>query len=137
MNNNVTYFDSSGVEHIPKETKKFIGSKNTMGSTITKNIFRIQPYDSVMCLYFCTGFSDFMLEDKSVIDFTNLFSPNDFKMVEYNSPNIYRNLNDQQQVRLNKINEIKNYFVSEIKGRKLMSERISKYIAFLTILINL
>ena len=136
MNNNVTYFDSSGVEHIPKEIKKLIGSKNTMGSTITKNIFRIQPYDSVMCLYFCTGFS-FMLKDKSVIDFTNLFSPNDFKMVEYNSPNIYRNLNDQQQVRLNKITEIKNYFVSEIKGRKLMSERISKYIAFLTILINL
>ena len=26
--NNVTYFDSFGVEHIPKEIKKFIGKKN-------------------------------------------------------------------------------------------------------------
>ena len=42
---------------------------------------------------------------------------------------IYPNLNDQQQFRLNKINEIKDYFVAEIKDRKLMSKRASKYIA--------
>ena len=30
---------------------------------------------------------------------------------------------------LNKINEIKDYFVAEIKERKLMSKRLSKYIA--------
>ena len=55
-----------------------------------------------------------------------------FKMVEYNSietPNIYPNLNNQQQFRLNKINEIKYYFVAEIKERELMSKRLSKYIA--------
>ena len=28
LNNKVTYFDSFGVEHIPKEVKKFIGNKN-------------------------------------------------------------------------------------------------------------
>ena len=52
-------------------------------------------------------------------------------MVEYNSvetPNMYLNLNDQQQFRLNKINEIKDYFVPEIKERELMSKRLSKYI---------
>ena len=38
-------------------------------------------------------------------------------------------LNDQQQFRLNKINEIKDYFVSAIKERELMSRRLSKYIA--------
>ena len=38
-------------------------------------------------------------------------------------------MNDQQQFRLNKINEIKDYFVSEIKERELMSKRLSKYIA--------
>ena len=38
-------------------------------------------------------------------------------------------LNDQQQVRLNKMNEIKDYFVAEIKERELMSKRLSKYIA--------
>ena len=42
--NNIKYFDSFGVEHIPKETKKFIGNKN-----IITNIYRIQPYDSIMC----------------------------------------------------------------------------------------
>ena len=42
--NNVTYFDSFGVEHIPKEVKAFIINKN-----IKTNIFRIQAYDSIMC----------------------------------------------------------------------------------------
>ena len=43
-------------------------------------------------------------------------------------PNLNIPLNDQQHFRLNKINEIKNYFVAEIKERKLMSKRLSKYI---------
>ena len=46
---NVTYFDSFGVERIPKEIRKFI--KN-------KNIYRIQAYHSIMCGYFCIGFID-------------------------------------------------------------------------------
>ena len=70
----MTYFDSFGVEHIPKEIKKFIDNKNTI-----TNIFRIQTYDSVMCGYFCSGFIDFMLKDNNLTDFTNLFSPNNFK----------------------------------------------------------
>ena len=57
-------------------------------------------------------------------------------MAEYNfheTPNMYPNLiatslNDQQQFRLNKSNEIKDYFVAEIKERELMSKRLSKYI---------
>ena len=61
-NNNVTYFDSFGVEHIPKEIKKIIGNKKTKRSTITKSIFRIQVYDSVICGCFCIGFIDFMLK---------------------------------------------------------------------------
>ena len=43
-NRSATYFDSFGVEHIPKEIKKFIGNKN-----IIANILRIQAYDSAMC----------------------------------------------------------------------------------------
>ena len=74
LNNNVTYFDCFGVEHIPKGIKKFIDTKN-----IWANIFRIQAYDSAMCRYFWIGFIDFMFKDKSLTDFTNLFSPNDFK----------------------------------------------------------
>ena len=72
-NNNVTCFDSFGVEHIPKEIKKFIER-----STILTNIFRTQAYDSVLCGYFCIGFSDFMLKAKRLTDFANLFLPNDF-----------------------------------------------------------
>ena len=67
-NNGVTYFDSFGVEHIPKEIKIFIKNK-----IIKTNIFRIQAYDSIMCRYFCTGFLDFMLARKTLTDFTNLF----------------------------------------------------------------
>ena len=52
----VTYFDSFGVEHIPKEIRKFIGNKN-----IITNIYRIQAYDSIMRGY---GFIDFMLKTK-------------------------------------------------------------------------
>ena len=74
MNNNVTYFDSFGVEHVPQEIKKFIGNKN-----IQVNIFRMQVYDSVMCGYFSIEFIDLMFKDKSLIGFTNLFSPNDLK----------------------------------------------------------
>ena len=38
-------------------------------------------------------------------------------------------LNDQQHFRLNKMNEIKDYFVAAIKERELMSKRLSKNIA--------
>ena len=70
----VTYFDSFGVEHIPKEIKKFINSKN-----IIANIFRIQAYDSVMCGYFCIGSVNYMFMGKSLTDYTNLFPSNNFK----------------------------------------------------------
>ena len=73
-NKTVIYFDSFGVEHIPKEIKKFINNKN-----IITNIFRIQTYDSVMCGYFCIGLIDFMLKSKNLTNFTNIFSPNNFK----------------------------------------------------------
>ena len=56
------YFDSFGVEHIPKEIKKSIGNKN-----IITNIYRIQAYDTIMCRYFCIGSIDFMLKGKSLL----------------------------------------------------------------------
>ena len=77
-NNDVTYFDSFGVEHIPKEIKTFINNKN-----IKTNIFRIQAYDSVICGYFCIGFIDFVLAGKKLTDYTSLFSPHDFKKNDY------------------------------------------------------
>ena len=44
QNNDVTYFDSFGVEYILKRIKTFISNKN-----IKTNIFRIQVYDLIMC----------------------------------------------------------------------------------------
>ena len=73
-NNDVTYFVSFRVEHIPKDIKKFISNKNTK-----TNIFRIQACDSIMCWYFCIRFINFMPVGKTLTDFTNLFSPNNFK----------------------------------------------------------
>ena len=37
---------------------------------------------------------------------------------------------NNQQFRLNKINEIQDYFIAEIKERELMSKKFNKYIAF-------
>ena len=72
--NEVIYFDSFGIEHIPKEINKFIGNKN-----IKSNIFRLQAYDSIMCGYHCIEFINYMLKGKTLLDYTNLFSLNDFK----------------------------------------------------------
>ena len=77
LNNDVTYFDSFELEHIPKKIKTVIGNKN-----IKTNIFEIQAYQTLSM-----------------------------------HPNLNIALNDQQHFRLNKINEIKDYFVAEIKER--------------------
>ena len=77
--NEAIYFDSFGIEHIPKEINKFINNDTTKSSAIARiksNIVRIQAYDSIMCGYFCI---EYMLKGKTLLDYTNLFSPNDFK----------------------------------------------------------
>ena len=38
----------------------------------------MQAYGLIMCRYFCIGFIGFMLKDKSLLDYTNLFFPNEF-----------------------------------------------------------
>ena len=73
-NDDVTSFDSFGVEHITKEIKAFISNKN-----IKTNIFSIQAYASIMYEHFCIEFINFILAGKTLTDFTNLFSPNNFK----------------------------------------------------------
>ena len=44
-------------------------------------------------------------------------------------PNLSGNISNDQQFRLNKINEIKDHFITEIRERELMSKNLSKYIA--------
>ena len=71
---NVTYVDSFGVEHTPKEIKKFIGNKNT-----TTYLYRMQAYHSVTLRCFYIKFIDFMLKGKSLSDYNNLFSPKKYE----------------------------------------------------------
>ena len=77
-NNDITYFDSFGVEHIPREIIKFIDS-SLLNKNIIRNIFRIQAYDSIKSRYFCIGFTNFIFKGKTLTEFTNLFSLYDFK----------------------------------------------------------
>ena len=79
------YFDSFGIEHIPKEINKFINND------IKSNIFRIQAYDSIMCGYFCIEFINYMLKGKTLLDYTNLFCPNDFKKNDRVIKRIFKN----------------------------------------------
>ena len=69
----VIYFDSFDVEYIPKEIMERIKHKN-----IKTDIFRVQDNNSVMSGYFCILFIEYMLNNKTLTDFTNLFSPWDF-----------------------------------------------------------
>ena len=88
------YFDSFGIEHILKEINKFIRSKelgHSVRNDIKSNIFRIQEYDSMICGYFCIEFINYMLKGKTLLDYTNLFSPNDFKKNDRVIKKIFKN----------------------------------------------
>ena len=90
------YFDSFGVEHIPKEIKKFIGNEQSSSAKarnkeIKASIFRLQAYDSIMCDYFCIEFINYMSDGTSLIDFASLFSPHDFKTNDQIFKRIFKN----------------------------------------------
>ena len=91
--NKVIYFDSFGIENIPKEINKFIKKPSSLKRTsrIKRNIFSIQAYDSIMCGYFCIEFINYMLKGKTLLDYTNLFSPNDFKKNDQVIKRIFKN----------------------------------------------
>ena len=72
--NAVVYFDSFGIEYIPLEVLNKIRDKS-----ITHNIFRIRDNESIMCGICCIAFIEYMLAGKTLLDYTNLFSPNEYK----------------------------------------------------------
>ena len=72
IGDNLTHFGSSGVEHIPKQIKKFISNKYIM-----TNFYRTQANVSIIYGYFWIGFIDFMLKSKSLLDYTDSFSLNE------------------------------------------------------------
>ena len=104
--------------------KKFVGNEN-----IKANIFRVQANDSVMYGYFCIVFIGFMLAGKKLTDFTNMFSPYDFKknddiILSYVSDDqkkviLSKQLTEQTKFRLDELIKIENYLHEEINQRKL------------------
>ena len=70
----IMYFGSFGVEHIPKEMKEFIGSRNTIS-----NICRIQAYNLIIWGYYCIGFIDFMLKGQILLVYKNLFFSSEYE----------------------------------------------------------
>ena len=67
------HFDFFEIEYIPLEILNKIRDKS-----ITHNIFRIQDNDSIMCGFYCIAFIEYMFVGKTLSDYTNLFSANDY-----------------------------------------------------------
>ena len=138
------YFDSFGIEHIPKEINKFIGN-----SDIKSNIFRIQAYDSIMCRYYCIEFINYMLKGKILLDYNNLFIyfilyyfqfiliylmtlKRTIKLLkEYlrmNNLNVIELTDTANKYRVDEINKVRDYFNNEIKERKDIIKKLNKYL---------
>ena len=86
-----------------------------------------------MCGYFCIEFINYVLKGKTSLDYTNLFSPNDFKktielLKEYLRMNNIIELTDVNKYRLDEINKIRDYVNNEIKERKNIIKKLNKYL---------
>ena len=66
------------MKHILKALELNLFQKKENKNIITDS-YRMQAENSIMCGHFCTGFIDFILKGKSLIDYTNLFSPNQYR----------------------------------------------------------
>ena len=71
--------------------------------------------------YFCTGFINFMLKDKSLIDFRNLLSPHNFKkngeefdIYFSDFRGTFLQLDNPLQFRLSKIKENEDFLIAEM-----------------------
>ena len=92
-----------------------------------------------MCGYFCILFIEYMLNNKTLTDFTNLFRPwnfekNDeiikkyFQLFFYKKMTELINLEDQSNYRLSEVSQIKNYFNEEIQYQQSLTNKLSKYL---------
>ena len=72
--NTAVYLDSFGTEYTPQDVLNKI-----KGKFISHNIFRIQSHDSIMCGLHCIAFIDYMIAGKTLSNYINFFSPNDYQ----------------------------------------------------------
>ena len=124
--NTTVYFDPFGTEYIPHEILNKISDK-----LIARNIFRIQDNDSIMCGFYCIAFIEYMLAEKTLLHYTNLFSPNGY---EKNSKIIYKYFKEKyvkSQVYTEKKDETMIYLLDELKHNDLMSGKYKKTCRYL------
>ena len=76
----------------------------------------MQYNESIMCAFYCIAFIEYMITGKALLDYTKLFSPNDYKK---NEKIIYKYFKEKYgkslEFRLRKIDETRNYLLDEIK----------------------
>ena len=68
------YFDFFEIQYIPLEVLNKIRDKS-----ITYNTFRIQDNESIMCEFYFIALIEYMLAKETLLDYSNLFSPNYYK----------------------------------------------------------
>ena len=112
---------------MPQEVLNKIKDKS-----ITHNIFRIQDNESIMCGFYCIAFIQYILSGKTLLDYTNLFSPNNYKKNDKISL-LKANTVEEAclEFRLRKIDETSNYLLDKMKHNGLMSEKYKKTCKYL------
>ena len=70
-----------------------------------------------------------MLVGKTLLDYTNLFSQNDYKKMKKKYISILRTNMPSLEFILREIGEMRNYLLDEIKHNNLMSENIKRHVS--------
>ena len=68
------FFVSFRIEYIRQELLSKIKDQS-----ISHNIFRMQFDGFIICEFYCMFFIEFVIAVKTLLDYTNLFFPNDYK----------------------------------------------------------
>ena len=87
---------------------------------------------SIMCEFYCIAFIEYMVAGKTLLDYTNLFSSNDYKKndkIIYIIIKIDRVEEASLEFRLRKIDETRNYILDQIKHNDLISENIRRHVS--------
>ena len=79
-----------------------------------------------MCGFYCNAFIEYMLAGKTLLDYTQLFSQNDYKKNDKIIHKYFKDKYGQSRIQTEKIDETRNYLLDEIKHDDLMREKHKK-----------
>ena len=118
--NTAAYINCVGIEYIPKKVLNKIKDKS-----IIHNIFRIQSDDSTICWIFYIAFIEYMLAEKALVDYTDLFSMNDCKKKDKIIYKHFKNKNGRRAKSWVYICQIVQFVIKKltlIKNKKLLND---------------